>query len=156
MHKHSFARVIALGGFAALCFSAGAAGAAQLNTADFVAACAADASVTEDPAFDDGKVTPQAFCECVAGELGKSSLAQKDVDMLVKMHKEQISDADVEAYPTLEDLMNSNEGFEDSCRKTLGLPAENSDDMEEGEPADEGMPQDEQAPPAEDDASPPE
>jgi hypothetical protein len=72
------------------------------------------------------------------------------------MHKEEISDADVEAYPTLEDLMNSNEGFEDNCRKTLGLPAESGDDMEEEGPADEGMPEDEQTPPDQDDASPPE
>ena len=51
--------------------------------------------------------------------------------MLTKMHNEEISDADVEAYPTLEDLLNANEGFEDSCRKSLGLPSDTGTDMEE-------------------------
>jgi hypothetical protein len=153
MHNNFIMRVIALGGFAALCFCAARVEAADLNTADFLAACSADASVTEDPGFDDGKVTPQAYCECVAGELAKNKLSQKDVDMLTKMHKEEISDADVEAYPTLEDLMNANEGYEDSCRKTLGLPTDSGTDVEE-EP-EEGMPENEQAP-AEDDGSPPE
>jgi hypothetical protein len=153
MHNNFIMRVIALGGFAALCFCAARVEAADLNTADFLAACSADASVTEDPGFDDGKVTPQAYCECVAGELAKNKLSQKDVDMLTKMHKEEISDADVEAYPTLEDLMNANEGYEDSCRKTLGLPTASGTDVEE-EP-EEGMPEGEQAP-AEDDGSPPE
>jgi hypothetical protein len=51
--------------------------------------------------------------------------------------------------------MNANEGYEDSCRQTLGLPSASGNDMEEEEPA-EGMPEDEQAPPAEDDGSPPE
>ena len=77
--------------------------------------------------------------------------------MLTKMHNEEISDEDVEAYPTLEDLLNANEGFEDSCRKSLGLPQDTGTDMEE-EPTgegEEGMPQEEEAP-AEDDGSPPE
>jgi hypothetical protein len=155
MQKLIIMRIVALGGFAALSLCAGGVEAAgALNTAAFVAACSADASVTEDPGFDEGKVTPKAFCECVAGELGKSKLTQKDVDMLTKMHKEEISDSDAESYPTLEDLMNANEGYEDSCRQTLGLPSASGNDMEE-EPA-EGMPEEEQAPPAEDDSSPPE
>ena len=36
--------------------------------------------------------------------------------MLTKMHKDDISDADAENYPTLEDLMNANEGYEDACK----------------------------------------
>ena len=154
MHNIFFMRVIALGGFAALCFCAAEVEAAgALNTAAFIAACSADASVTEDPGFDEGKVTPQAYCECVAGEFEKNKLTQKDVDMLTKMHKEELTDADVESYPTLEDLMNANEGYEDSCRQSLGLPTAAGTDMEE-EP-EEGMPAEEEAP-AEDDGSPPE
>ena len=154
MHNACFMRIIALGAFAILCLSAARADAATLNTADFVAACSADASITEDPGFADGKVTPKAFCECAAGELEKNKLSQKDIDMLTKMHKEEISDADVESYPTLEDLMNANEGYEDTCRKSLGLPVDQGTDMEE-EPADEGAMPDEEAP-AEDNGSPPE
>jgi hypothetical protein len=71
------------------------------------------------------------------------------------MHKEEISDADVESYPTLEDLLNANEGYEDTCRTSLGLPIDEGTDVEE-EPIDEGeMLEDEEAP-AEDDGSPPE
>ncbi len=118
MHKIIFTRVIALGAFAAFCLCAAqqAAFAAELNTANFVAACAADENVTDDPGFEDGKVTPKAYCECVAAEILKNKLSQGDVDMLTKMHKDDISDNDAENYPTLEDLMNANEGYEDSCR----------------------------------------
>ena len=155
MDKSSFMRVFALGSFAALCLSAASAEAADVNTADFVAACSADASVTEDPGFDDGKVTPKAYCECVAGEFVNNKLSQKDVDMLTKMHKEEISDEDVENYPTLEDLMNANESYEDSCRQKLGLPVASGTDMQEEEMEGEGAGEGEE-PPAEDDASPPE
>lgn len=162
MHKNFLMRLSALGAIAVLCLCAPEATAAtNLNTGDFVAACGDDPSVTDDPSFDDGEVTPKAFCECVAGELGKNNLSQKDVDMLTKMHNEDISDADVEAYPTLEDLMNANEGFEDHCRQSLGLPTDIGTDMEEealeGElPAEsEEAPAEEEAP-ADDDGSPPE
>ena len=51
--------------------------------------------------------------------------------------------------------MNANEGYEDACRKSLGLPVDEGTDVEEV-PIDEGaMPEDEEAP-AEDDGSPPE
>jgi hypothetical protein len=156
MYQGNFTRVVALGAFAVFCLGVTKTEAAALDTAKFLAACTADPSVTDDPGFDDGKVTPKAYCDCVAGELGKNNLTQKDVDMLTKMHNEEISDEDVEAYPTLEDLLNANEGFEDSCRKSLGLPEDTGTDMEE-EPTGEGegMPEDEEAP-AEDDGSPPE
>ena len=122
-----------------------AAPAGKLNTDTFVAACA-DPNVTEEPGFEAGKVTPKSYCDCVAGELGKAKLTQKDVDMLTKMHKEEISDADAEAYPTLEDLLNANEGYEDSCKKSLGLPAD-----------EDTVPDDGQGDaPSGDDASPPE
>jgi hypothetical protein len=113
MHNAFFMRIIALGAFAALCLGTARVDAATLNTADFIAACGADASIAEDPGLEDGKVTPKVFCECIAGELDKNKLSQKDVDMLTKMHKEEISDADVESYPTIEDLLNANEGYED-------------------------------------------
>ncbi len=165
MHKNFLMRLSGLGAIAGLCLGLflclGEAKAANLNTGDFVTACSDDPSVTEDPSFDDSEVTPKAFCECVAGELGKNNLSQKDVDMLTKMHNEDISDADVEAYPTLEDLMNANEDFEDHCRQSLGLPTDIGTDMEEealeGEvPAEsEEAPAEEEAP-ADDDGSPPE
>jgi hypothetical protein len=155
MHNSFFMRVIALGAFAVLCLCAAKVEAAKLDSTNFLAACGADPSVTEDPGFEDGKVTPQAYCECVAGELAKNNLSQKDVDMLTKMHKEEISDADVESYPTLEDLLNANEGYEDSCRKSLGLPTDTGTDTEEVPTEEDAIPQDDEAP-AEDGASPPE
>lgn len=162
MHKDFFMRLIALCALAGFGLWAAIAVAAELNTGDFTAACSDDPSVTEDPSFEGGKVTPKAFCECVAGALAKNNLSQKDVDMLTKMHNEELSDADAEAYPTLEDLMNANEGFEDKCRETLGLPTDIGTDMEEEQLEDETVPgDDEEVPaeeeaPAEDDASPPE
>lgn len=155
MYKSCFMRVIALGAFAVLVLGAAKVEAASLNTADFVAACTSDPSISDDPAFDDGKVTAKTYCECVAGELGKNNLTQKDVDMLTKMHNEEISDEDVAGYPKLEDLLNANESYEDSCRKSLGLPAGDDTDMEE-EPTDEDAMPDAGEPPADDESSPPE
>ena len=124
MHKIIFMRVIALGAFAAFCLCAAQddAFAAALNTANFVAACSADENVTDEPGFEDGKVTPKAYCECVAAEIVKNKLSQADVDMLTKMHKDDISDADAENYPTLEDLMNANEGYEDCLQDDSRAP----------------------------------
>jgi hypothetical protein len=152
MHTN-FMRLIAVGAFACLGLCTAKVEAAKLNTGDFVAACGGDPSVTDDPGFEEGKVTPKAYCECVAGELEKSTLSQKDVDMLTKMHNEDISDSDAASYPTLEDLLNANEGYEDSCRKTLGLPADAGD---EGVPEEDAVPDDEEeAPPADENKSPP-
>ena len=156
MHKDFFKRLVALCAFAGLSLWAAHAVAAKLNIGDFTAACSDDPSVTEDPSFEDKKVTPKAFCECVAGALEKNNLSQKDVDMLTKMHNEELSDADAEAYPTLEDLMNANEGFEDKCRETLGLPTDVGTDMQEEQPEDEAVPGDDEGAPAGDDVSPPE
>jgi hypothetical protein len=156
MHKIIFTRVIALGAFAAFCLCSAqeAAFAAAVNTANFVAACAADENVTEDPGFEDGKVTPKAYCDCVAAEILKNKLSQGDVDMLTKMHKDDISDADAENYPTLEDLMNANEGYEDSCRTSLGMPADEGTDEEGTGEGDDVVPQDDEAP-ADEEAPPP-
>jgi len=158
MHKVFFMRVIALGAFAAFCLCAAqddALAAAALNTANFMAACSADQNITDEAGFDDGKVTPKAFCECVVGEFTKNKLTQTDIDMLTKMHKDEISDADAASYPTLEDLMNANEGYEDSCKTSLGLPTDEDTGVEEGPGEEDVVPQDEEAP-AEDDGSPPE
>jgi hypothetical protein len=165
MNQSDVLRIAALAAFAALCFHAAAvaakpaaaAPAAKLNTAAFLDACSADQNVTDEPGFADGKVTPKAYCECVAGKFEENKLTQKDVDMLTKMHKDEITDADAQAYPTLEDLMTANEGYEDSCKKSLGLPADAGNDevpMEEDTVPDEESP-DQGAPPS-DDASPPE
>src|SRR5215813_676859 len=146
-------RAAALGAFALLLAGArethAAAPAGKVNSADFVAACAADENVTQEPGFEGGKVTPKSFCECVAGKLDENKASQKDVDMLTKMHKDEISDQDAEAYPTLDDLMNANEGYEDACRTALGLPSVDEEEppMEEDAAPDEGGPSDNNAPP---------
>ncbi len=165
MNQSDVLRIAALAACAALCFHAAAvaakpaaaAPAAKLNTAAFLDACSADQNVTDEPGFADGKVTPKAYCECVAGKVEENKLTQKDVDMLTKMHKDEITDADAQAYPTLEDLMTANEAYEDACKKSLGLPADAGNDevpMEEDTVPDEEAP-DQGAPPS-DDASPPE
>ena len=159
-HLYVF-RVTALGAFAAVCFhtaslTASPSAAPKLNTAAFLDACSADQNVIDDPAFADGKVKPKAYCECVVGKFEENKLSQKDVDLLTKMHKDEITDADAAAYPTLEDLLTANESYEDACRKTLGLPAAAGTDevpMEEDTVPDEEVP-DEGAP--QDDVSPPE
>jgi hypothetical protein len=157
MYRVIFTRAIAFGALAALCWlwAQEDAFAAALNTANFVAACSADENVTSDPGFEDGKITPKAFCECVAGEIAKNKLSQTDVEMLTKMHKDDISDADAENYPTLEDLMNANEGYEDACRTSLGMPTDEGTDIEEGTGEDDVVPEEGEAP-AQDDGSPPE
>jgi hypothetical protein len=129
--------VMAFGGAQA----APAAGA--LNTANFVAACVGDPVVTDEPGLAEGsKVTPQIYCDCIAGKLAEKKLSQSDVDMLTKLHKDEITDEDAESYPTLEDLMQANEGLEDACREKLGMPAADDND-EEGPPMEEDVPQDE-------------
>ena len=99
--------------------------------------------VTDEPGFAEGaKVTPQSYCACIAGKFKEKKLSQSDVDMLTKMHKDEITDEDAASYPTLEDLMATNEGFEDDCKESLGMPS--ADDDEEGPPAnEEDIPQDE-------------
>lgn len=122
-----------------------AAPAGKLNTEAFLAACAKDENVTEMPGLEAGsKVTAQAYCECVSGKIQASKLSQADVDMLTKVHKDEVTDEDAKNYPTLEDLLTTSEGFEDSCKQSLGLPAD-----EEDEAPDEGAP-------ADDNSSPPE
>ena len=143
----------ALGAFALLVGGASetyaATAAGKAITADFVAACAADENVTQEPGFEDGKVTPKSFCECVAGKLDENKASQKDVDMLTKMHKDEITDQDAAAYPTLDDLMNANEGYEDACRTALGLPAVDEEEppMEEDAAPDDSAPSDDNSPP---------
>jgi hypothetical protein len=153
MHNR-LTRVVAPGALALLLAGASAINtnaadaAAKASTSDFVAACSADENVTQEPGFEDGKVTPKAFCECVAGKLDENKATQKDVDMLTKMHKDDISDADAAAYPTLDDLMNTNEGFEDACRTALGLPAvDDEEPSEEDTVPDEGAPDEKNSPP---------
>ena len=129
-------------------FAAGAAYAAPeaagaLNTDAFLAACVADPVVTDEPGFaDGGKATPQLYCECIAGKFKEQKLSQPDVDMMTKMHKDEITDEDAASYATLEELMAANEGIEDDCKESLGMPS--ADDDEEGPPAnEEDIPQDE-------------
>jgi len=131
-----------------LVVAAGAAYAAQeaagaLNTDAFLAACVADPVVTDEPGFADGaKATPQSYCACIAGKFKEQKLSQSDVDMMTKMHKDEITDEDAASYATLEELMATNENIEDDCKESLGMPS--SDDDEEGPPAnEEDIPQDE-------------
>jgi hypothetical protein len=117
---------------------------AGLNTDAFLAACIADPVVTDEPGFaQGGKATPQSYCECVAGKFKEQKLSQADVDMMTKMHKDEITDEDAASYATLEELMAKNEGIEDDCKESLGMPS-SDDDEEVGPPADEeDIPQDE-------------
>ena len=94
MDQSYVSRVAALGVFAAFCFHAASleakpavAAPAKLNTAAFLDACSTDQNVTDSPGFADGKVTPKAYCECVAGKFEENKLTQKDVDMLTKMQR---------------------------------------------------------------------
>ena len=148
MHTPS-TRLVAFGAFAALCLGAAEVQAANLNTADFIAACVKDPVVTEDPTVAEAKVTPEAYCQCVAGKLEESNVPQTDVDMLVKMHNEDITDADADAFPKLDDLLVANEGYEDACRQSLGISLDDTDMEEfptEEEVPDEGMTEDDDAP----------
>ena len=131
-----------------LVLAAGAAYAAPesagaLNTDAFLAACVADPVVTDEPGFADGaKATPQNYCACIAGKFKEKKVSQSDVDMMTKMHKDEITDEDAASYATLEDLMATNENIEDDCKESLGMPS--ADDDEEGPPAnEEDIPQDE-------------
>jgi hypothetical protein len=124
-----------------------AAPAGKLKTDAWLAACVADENVTGLPGLEAGsKVTPQAFCACVGSALEKSKLSQADVDMLTKVHKDEVTDEDTEKYPNFEDLLSANEGFEDACKTSLGLPA---DEEDEEAPADDSAPADEDAAPPE-------
>jgi hypothetical protein len=147
MHTPS-TRLVAFGAFAALCLGAVEVQAENLNTADFIASCAKDPVVTEDPTFAEAKVTPEAYCQCVAGKLEESNVPQTDVDMLVKMHNEDITDADADDFPKLDDLLVANEGYEDACRQSLGISLDDSDEEfpTEEEIPDEGMTEDDEAP----------
>jgi hypothetical protein len=119
-----------------------AAPAGTLNTDAFLAACVADQVVTDDPGFAAGaKATPQLYCECIAGKFKDKKISQGDVDMMTKMHKDEITDEDAAKYPKLEELMATNEGLEDECKASLGMPS--SDDDEEAPPNEEDIPQDE-------------
>jgi hypothetical protein len=121
--------------------------AGKVNTEAFLAACIGDPVVTDEPGLQEGsKVTAKQYCECVAGKFEGKKLGQTDVDMLTKMHKDEITDEDADRYPTLEDLMAANEGLEDDCKKSLGMPAATDDEQpgeDSGPPADEeDIPQD--------------
>ncbi len=149
-----FMRVIVLGAFAVLgSATVGAVAADKLDTAAFVTACTEDPTVTEDAGFEGSSVTPKAFCECVAGKLAESKVSQADVEMLTKLHNEEISDSDAETHPNFEKLLVDNESYEDACRQSLGLATDYGTDIEEESLED--MPSDDGAP-AEDDGSPPE
>lgn len=133
---------------AAATFS-GDARATDVKLDSYMAACTTDPDLVEE-FKGDPEVTPQVFCECVSGKLKETDATQADIDMLVKMHKDAITDADVEGFPTLEDLMIANEDYEDSCRQRLGIVVETDENMMPED--DEGMmPEDEAPPPAEDD-----
>jgi hypothetical protein len=118
-----------------------AAPAAKLTTEAFISACSEDEVVTGQLGSQEKtEVTPKQFCDCVGGKFQEGKLGQKDVDMLTKMHKDEITDDDATNYPKLEDLLSTNEKFEDACKKSLGLPVNTDDDQG---PGDEEMPADE-------------
>lgn len=137
---------------AAAIFGGDKASAADVKLDNYMAACTTDPDLVEE-FKGDPKVTPQVFCECVSGKLKETDATQADIDMLVKMHKDAITDADVEGFPTLEDLMIANEDYEDSCRQRLGIVVETDEDVMP-EDAEGMMPEDEVPPPAEDETPP--
>jgi hypothetical protein len=115
----------------------------KLNTDAFLAACIADPVVTDEPGLEAGsKVTAQMYCECVVGKYHDKKMSQAEVDMMTKMHKDEITDEDATSFPKLEDLMAKNEGFEDECKVSLGMP-KSQDDNEEAPTNEEDIPQDE-------------
>jgi len=119
-----------------------AASPAKLSTEAFIAACSEDEVVTGQLGTQETtEVTPKQFCDCVGGKYQEGKLGQKDVDMLTKMHKDEITDEDATNYPKLEDLLSTNEKFEDACKKSLGLPV--NTDGDDQAPGDEEMPADE-------------
>ena len=68
--------------------------------------------------------------------------------MLVKMHRDEITDEDAESFTTLEDLMQANEAMEDECKQSLGMPVfEDNGDEEEDAPIDDNDAMPEDAPP---------
>jgi hypothetical protein len=134
----SLMRAAVLAAFAT--FGLAAPAAAADNTAAFVTACTEDPTVTEDPGFDGGSATPKAFCECVAGKLVENKSSQADVEMLTKLHNEEISDSDAETHPNFENLLVANEGYEDACRQSLGLSTDYGTDIEEA-PTEEEVPE---------------
>jgi hypothetical protein len=96
----------------------------KLNTDAFLAACVADPGVTDEPGLEAGsKVTAQMFCECIVGKDHDKKMTQAEVDQMTKMHKDGITDEDATSFPQLEDLLAKNEGFEDACKASLGMPA---------------------------------
>jgi hypothetical protein len=122
-----------------------AAPAGTPNTDAFLAACIADPVVTDEPGFaaSGGKATPQLYCECIAGKFKEKKISQSDIDLMTKMHKDEITDEDAASHPTLEGLMAKNEGFEDECKASLGMPSSDDDDEEGPPPNEEDIPQDE-------------
>ncbi|MGI8724618.1 MAG: hypothetical protein ACR2J1_04525 [Methyloceanibacter sp.] len=117
----------------------------------FMTACTQDPDLIEE-FHGQAKATPLAFCECVSGKLKENKATQADVDMLSKMHKDDIRDEDVESFPTLEDLMMANEDYEDACRQSFGITVE--PDVEMAPDGEEGLPLEEQEAPDEEGATP--
>lgn len=140
---------------AAAALSLGAIGAqaadSSLKLDDFLAACTQDPDLVEE--FQgQAKATPPVFCECVGGKLKENKASQADVDMLSKMHRDDISDEDVESFPTLEGLMIANENYEDACRQSFGITVE--PDLEMAPDSQEGLPLEEEEMPDEEGAPP--
>jgi hypothetical protein len=149
--RNRFMQWLTIGAFAVICASTAQAKApaTPLKTDAFLAACVADPNVVEEPGLEaGGKVTPKAYCDCLVAKYQDSKLSQTDVDMLTKVHKNDLTDAAAASYPTLEDLLGTNEGLEDACKKSLGLPVDSEEDEE--------APPDEEALPPSEDAAPPE
>ena len=105
--------------------------AAGLDTEDFKAACAGDADVTAMPGLKPGgKATPQEYCDCMADKLAESSLSQKDVDMLVKMHRHQVDWKEAMNYPQIDKLNEASDGFKKSCQNSFNMSVEDVEGSE--------------------------
>jgi hypothetical protein len=98
---------LALMGLAAL----GATPAAALATKEFVAACLADTSLDQIEGVGT-KIMPKDFCACVAARIAASELTQDQVDIITKMHKNDVDDTMSADYDEAHD---ANDSFETEC-----------------------------------------
>ena len=78
------------------------------------------------------------------GQLAASLLAAGEIEEALALLKgDEITDEDAASYATLEELMAKNEGIEDDCKESLGMPSADDDEEIRPPPDEEDIPQDE-------------
>lgn len=121
--QNRFTYAVAVASAVILGFGAAVAEAAGPDTTGFLAACLEDPVVVEEPGLEQpgGKSTPEIYCQCIAGKLVEHKISQTDVDLVTKLHNEELSDQEA-SEPGLDDVLSTNEIIEDECKVSLGLP----------------------------------